>query len=104
MDLFGQAAAGSSMRTATEVQGEPENEVDAIHRRLLGLTKAVGMNADRARRVVDRLSGGQPEKDHPATPRPVRSGSLGAIHDLLDEIDASACANTVSLDALDKLA
>lgn len=82
----------------------PANAVEAIHRRLLVLTKSIGMNADRTQHVIDRMQGAAPSPSNPAKPKEVRGGSLGAINDLLDEIEASAQFNSVALDAMDNLA
>lgn len=82
----------------------PANQIEAIHSRLLMLTKQIGMNADRTQRVVDRLRGAQPSPAETAKPREIRSGALGAINDTLDEIEGSANSQTSTLDDLDKLA
>lgn len=67
------------------------------------LSEAIGLNADRTQRIVNRAFGGPGEVNKSMPPKPVPSGTVGELQDLIADIRGNVGAQSQALNRLDEL-
>lgn len=94
------SAAGAQVN---QTETPPAHVMEDVSRQLGTLAEMVHSNADRTQQVIDRAFGAKPQAEIKGNPKEVRSGTTGAILDIIDSLRHSVQWQTKTIDELNRL-